>query len=109
MGKSAEIKIDPAEPFKWPKGLCLSATSNVVVLLPGQLIQNAETIGSIIEVPDDANIGFRNGMRIDEPFDCLMVRLKPGMSLKLNRSTEVIIMHNSTEPVVFKIEKSDCS
>jgi hypothetical protein len=102
-GEGKTLEIEANKPFKWPKGLCLSPTSPVTILLPGGLIQNEETIGSIIEVPDDADIGFRNAHGTGEPFECIFVNLKPGMFLRLHRNTEVVVVHESKSAAIFHI------
>jgi hypothetical protein len=67
----------------------------------GGLVQGGEEIGSIIEVPDDAEIGFE-GQMPDKTFERIFVKLTPGQAVRLHRATQAMMVQPS-QPVVFEV------
>jgi hypothetical protein len=90
-----KLQVRPNIPFKWRKGFRLQTESEVTIVLPGVLIKEGETIGSIIEVSADAQIGFQPVAAADKPVDYIIVKMKPGMFLKIHRNTEAMLLSDS--------------
>ena len=95
------MEIQPNTLFLWPKGQRLTPTQAVMLMLPGGLVRGSEEIGSIIEVPDDAEIGFE-GQMPDQTFQRILLKLGPGQAVRLHRATQAMMVQPS-QPVVFEV------
>lgn len=99
------FSVQPNAPFKWPKGVRLFATARVKLVLPGAVVKNGETIGSVVEVSDDnTRIGFQEGPDKGEAFTCIILELEPGASVRLHRSSDAMALSDSEALIIFKIE-----
>jgi len=88
--------------FQWRRGLRLRATEDTQLALPGELVRDREQIGSIIEVDDDAEIGFRQ--RDDGSFEAIILRLRAGHAVALHRSSDVLLIADDDRERVFHVE-----
>jgi hypothetical protein len=96
------MQVEPNTLFLWPKGQRLTPTQAVMLMLPGGLVRESEEIGSIIEVPDDAEIGF-DGQMPDKTFQRILVKLAPGQAVRLHRATQAMMVQPSDQAVVFDV------
>lgn len=94
----------PGQAFPWPKGLCMAATEDLIVLLPGGILVEGAAIQSVIEAPDDARIGF-DPSADGKGFKTIRVALRPNDALTLRRSSQAIVVANDSRPRIFKIIK----
>ena len=76
----------PNEPFPFPKGMKLRAQEETSIALPKALIREGEPIGSILICDDDAEFGIHSEQ------DVYIVKLQPGMTMSLTRSSQAILM-----------------
>ena len=76
----------PNEPFPFPKGMKLRATEETTIALPKALIQDGETIGSILICDDDAEFGVHSEQ------DVYIVKLQSGMIMSLTRSSQAVLL-----------------
>ncbi len=99
------LSVECGAPFKWPRGLSLSAPIRVRIVLPGTLVKEGETIGSIIELSDDdAHIGFQEAKDGSDGFACIVLELEQGASVRLHRASEAVVFSDSEGPIIFRAE-----
>jgi len=91
--------------FQWRRGLRLRATEDTQLALPGGLVREPEQIGSIIEVDDDAQIGFRQ--RADGSFEAIILQLRAGHRVLLHRSSDALLIANDDRERIFHVESHD--
>jgi len=96
------MQVEPNTLFLWPKGQRLTPTQAVLLMVPGGLVRESEEIGSIIEVPDDAEIGF-DGQMPDKTFQRILLKLAPGQAVRLHRATQAMMVQPSDQAVVFDV------
>jgi len=96
------MQVEPNTLFLWPKGQRLTPTQAVLLMVPGGLVRESEEIGSIIEVPDDAEIGF-DGQMPDKTFERILLKLAPGQAVRLHRATQAMLVQPSDQAVVFDV------
>ena len=94
----------PGQAFPWPKGLCLGATEDLVVLFPGGILVDGAPIQSVIEAPNDARIGF-DPSADGKGFETIRVALRPNDAMTLRRSSQAIVVAEDSRPRTFKILK----
>ncbi len=103
-GDGEIFEVEQEVPFKWPKETRLQALTAVTVILPGALVREGEAIGSIIDAPEDAAIGF-----VPSPdgkgFESIHVKLKSGESIGVHRSSMAIVQAANLGPVQFRVER----
>lgn len=87
--------------FQWRRGLKLQASEDTQLALPGELMREDEKIGSIIEVDDDAEIGFRQ--RPDGSFEAIILRLRTGHSVELHRSSDAVLLADDDRERIFYV------
>jgi len=90
--KLKTVSIAPGEKFLWKTGLCLKATEASVFYIPGAIFPNNVKIGQILQ-SSDTNLGieFISRPKVgDSTMPDFRVFLKKGVTLKINRNTEVI-------------------
>jgi len=79
----------PDEPFVWSANTTLEATEEIIIVLPGDIVADNETIGSVIQTSSpDTRIAF------DPPdgspaFRSISLWLMPGVRLKLTKTANV--------------------
>ncbi|HEY3762639.1 MAG TPA: hypothetical protein VGN23_12910 [Verrucomicrobiae bacterium] len=95
--------IKPNQAFAWRKGLRLIPSERVILVFPGALIQGEELIGDIIEVSDNADIGFQKSENPEEIFSHIVLKVAKGDGICLNRSTEAILVCDTDQPVAFEV------
>jgi hypothetical protein len=76
----------PNEAFPFPKGMKLRAKEVTTIALPKALIGDDETIGSVLHCDEDAEFGMNPEQEL------ILVRLQPGMTMSLSRSSEAILV-----------------
>jgi hypothetical protein len=76
----------PNEPFPFPKGMKLRAMEETTIALPKALIQDGETIGSILICDEDAEFGIHTEQ------DLCLVKLQSGMIMSLTRSSQAMLL-----------------
>jgi hypothetical protein len=76
----------PNEAFPFPKGMKLRAKEETMIALPKKLIRDGETIGSILHCDEDAEFGIHTDQNV------YIVKLQPGMTMSLSRSSEAILV-----------------
>ena len=96
------MQVEPNTLFLWPKGQRLTPTQAVLLMVPGGLVRESEEIGSIIEVPDEAEIGF-DGQMPDKTFERILLKLAPGQAVRLHRATQAMMVQPSDQAVVFDV------
>jgi hypothetical protein len=104
MSQSRTVQIESNKAFAWPKGLRLEANEPVTILLPAALVPAGAQIGSVIDVPDDAEIGFRESENPNEPFSHIVLKLEKGQAAKVARSTQAVVLTESVKTVTFEVE-----
>ena len=105
MSQSRTVQIESNKAFAWPKGLRLMPTEPVTILLPGALVPPGAQIGSVIDVPEDAEIGFRGSGNPNEPFSHIVLKLEKGQAAQLGRSTQAVVLTDSVKTVTFEVEE----
>ena len=95
------ITISTGQPFQWRRGTRLEATSDSQFAFPGELVRDDEQMGSIIEVDDDAEMGFQK--RADGSFEAIHLRLRPGHAVTLHRSSDVLLVGPDGQQRVFYV------
>jgi len=104
VSQSRTIQVESNKAFAWPQGLRLVAGEQVTILLPGALVPPEAQIGSVIDVPDDAEIGFRESENPGEPFSHIVLKLEKGQAVKVARSTQAVVLTESVKTVTFGVE-----
>jgi hypothetical protein len=104
MSQPSTIQVESNKVFAWPKELRLVASEQVTILLPGALVPPGAQIGSVIDVPDDAEIGFKESENPDEHFIHIILRLKKGQSVGVARSTQAMVLTESVKTIIFEVE-----
>jgi hypothetical protein len=104
MSQFRTIKVDSNKAFAWPKGLRLVAGEQMTILLPGALVPPGVPIGSVIDVPDDAEIGFRESENPGEPFSHIVLKLEKGQTAAVAHSTQAIVLTESVKTITFEVE-----
>jgi hypothetical protein len=98
------ITIPAKKAFVWPKRVRLIPSENITIILPGALVANGEEIGAIINVSDDAEIGFKESQNPGELFSQIIVKVSKGDGVRINRSTQAMLVGESERPVMFQVE-----
>ena len=88
----------------WPKMARLIPSENVTIMLPGALVAKDEIIGAIIDVSDDAEMGFLESKNPDELFSFIILKVPKGDGVRVNRPTEALLVGDSERPVTFQVE-----
>lgn len=106
MSHSRFMQIEPNKPFPWPKGLRLVPTEDVIILLPGGLIENDELISTVVEVSNDAEaeIGFKPSAQPSGSFEAIILKVAKGNGIRLNRGTQAMVIRDFQRPVSFEID-----
>ena len=90
----------PGEVFPWPQGTVLTALDEATIALPMAIFDNDQPIGSVVLGPTDMQISFpREG-------DVFWIRLQPGMSVSLAKSSQAIVVADDKQPRRFKLSGS---
>ena len=98
------ITVKPNETFVWPKGLRLLPSEKVTIVLPGALVLKGEQIGAIIEVSDDAEIGFQESQSTKELFRHIILKVAKGDGIRINRPTQAMVVCESEQLIAFQVE-----
>ena len=96
------VTLRRGQVFRWRRGLRLRATEETQLALPGELVREQEQIGSIVEVDDDAQIGFRQ--RPDGNFEAIILQLRAGHRVLLHRSCDALLIADYDRERVFHVE-----
>ena len=102
--KEESLSCVPGQAFPWPKGLCLAATEDLIVLLPGGILVDGASIQSVIEAPDDARIGF-DPSADGKGLEAIRVALRPNDVMTLHRSSQAMVVSEDSRPRIFKVLK----
>jgi|GEM_PF-3216435 len=81
----------PGEVFAWPSGWQLTALDELVLAIPGAIIQEDEVIGSIIHGDDGIRLDLPTPSR-PTPDDRILLWLEPGHSVWLSRSCQGMVV-----------------
>jgi len=73
-------------------------------MLPGTLVSKGEEIGSIIDVSDNAEIGFQKSKNPKELFSCIILKVAKGDEVCINRSTQAMVVSESEQAITFQVE-----
>jgi hypothetical protein len=98
------IVIEPNKAFVWSKGQRLVPSEKVTIMLPGTLVSKDEQIGSVIDVSDNAEIGFQESKNPGELFSCIILKVAKGDGIRINRPTQAMLVCESEGPVTFQVE-----
>ena len=79
----------------------MQASEDTKIALPGELLREGELIGSIIDVSDDAEIGFRQ--RADKSFEAIILHLRAGHTVVLHRSSDALLIAEDDRERVFYV------
>jgi len=85
--------------FAWRQGIRFQAIEDSEIIFPGEIVREAEQIGSIIEADDEAEIGFQP--RPDGTFERIILRLKAGQTATLHRGSQALLGGDVTERVFY--------
>ena len=96
------VTMRQGQVFQWRRGLCLRASETTQLALPGELVREDEKIGTIIEVDDEARIGFRE--RLDGTVEAIILQLQAGHKVRLHRSSDVLLLADDDRERVFYVE-----
>jgi hypothetical protein len=89
--KKQLVVAKPGKMFAWKKGWWLEATETTVIVLPGQLIGDRETFGSIIETSShEVLVGFTQDL-VTKNFTEIRLKLEAGQSATVRRSTQAML------------------
>jgi hypothetical protein len=105
---SSTIEIPSNKVFCWEKGLALMPKQRVIVLLPGALISETETIASVIEISKRHTrvefIPFAGESEARGPaFNAIKIDLDPGTWMKLHKKTEAMVLSIAEAPIIFDV------
>jgi hypothetical protein len=87
----------PGEVFPWPRDTTLTALDEAVLALPKAILGPSEVIASVIRGDDDMQIS------IPEQGERLLLRLRPGMSVSLSKSSQACVVSDDGQPRRFRI------
>jgi hypothetical protein len=87
--------------FQWRCGLRLQASEDTELALPGELVRDGEQVGSIIDIDDDAEIGFRQ--LPDGSFEAIILRLRTGQEVELHRSSHALLLADDDRERIFYV------
>jgi hypothetical protein len=104
MSNLHKMEIEPNKPFAWSKGMRLIPNQDVTILFPGGLIGENETIGAVIEVSDEAEIGFEKSDNPTDTFKFIVLKVSKGDGIRLNRGTQAIVIQPAKKAVEFAME-----
>ena len=86
------VRAVHGEMFGWREGYCIEATETAVILLPGELIQDDEKIGTIIKTSnDDVLLSFTESPD-RKGFTHIRIKLERGQSATISRSAQAMIL-----------------
>jgi len=82
-------QLSPDTPFFWPANVTLEAVDEIVVVLPGSILEDNEVFGSVIRTSSDDT-----PVRFDPPdgtpaFKTIALWLKPGVQMTLTKPAQV--------------------
>ena len=103
----ASITMRRGQIFQWRSGLRLRATEDTQLALPGELVRQQEQIGSIVEVDDDAQIGFRQ--RADGSLEAIILQLRAGQRALLHRSSDALLIADDDRERIFHVESHNAA
>lgn len=106
--KEETVSCIPGQAFPWPKGLCLAATEDLVVLLPGGILVADAPIQSVIEAPADVRIGF-DPAADGKGFETIRIALRSNDTLTLHRSSQAMVLSEDARPRVFRVIRRSSS
>jgi hypothetical protein len=86
----------PGTTFPFPKGAKLRPDEEVILALPAALIADAEKIGSVLLCDDNAEL------TLNEKVGAWYVKLKPGMTFALGKTSEVMLIAEDKRPRFFQ-------
>ena len=86
----------PGEVFPWPRGTVLTALDEATIALPMAIFDKDQPIGSVVLGPTDMQISF------PKEGDVFWIRLQPGMSVRLAKSCQAIVVANDQQPRRFR-------
>ncbi len=104
MNQARTVQIESNKAFGWPKGLRLTANEPVTILLPAALVPSGVQIGSVLDVPDDAEVGFRESENPGEPFSHIVLKLAKGQTAGVARSTQAVVLTEAVKTITFAVE-----
>lgn len=90
--------------FKWPKDIRLQAVTAVTVMLPGAILGEGQAIGSVVDAPGDAPMGFDRSPD-GKGIDSIRVVLKADQSMAIKRSSMAIVSSDQPGPIRFWVLK----
>jgi hypothetical protein len=82
----------PGKIFPWPKDIALTAIDEVVLAVPADLLDPDRPMGECIAGPDDMEFSAPPGS------DVVLLRLKPGMSVRLSKTVEAFVYAADDRP-----------
>src|SRR5690348_8766807 len=84
-------------PFPWPHGVTLTAVDEVVLALPGLIIDSPQTIGAALEGSDDMDIKIEfDDDRVSVKL--VYIKLQPRMWARVKRSCEAVMISSDGAP-----------
>ena len=91
------ISLEVDKIFKWGKGVCLQAVETSLFYIPGGLFKEGVKMQDVIEISDDeADI-----LVVEETkkntYPDIIVALKSGETMRLNKNCEVILVQSKSE------------
>ena len=81
--------------FPLPKGAQLRPREEVTLMLPGALTNGHQKINSVLRVDDGAEVTFQKSL------DAWHIKLKPGMTISLAKTCEIVIVADDRRPRFF--------
>ena len=105
MPEETLFSCESGVPFKWPKGIRLGATRDVILILPWGIFPEGQELRSVLDAPEDAWIGFDRASD-GKSIDSIRVALKDGRSIATQRSCMAIATSDEPGPILFRIIKS---
>lgn len=92
--RDSKIATQPVvEVFPWPKGVVLKPLDRLVFSLPVAMINEGETIGSVIDCDNNAGIAIPDGD------DKIYLRVEPGVKVRLSKSVQAVVLGWSEDEV----------
>jgi hypothetical protein len=93
----------PGESFKWPKGVTLTPLEEVIIAIPGAILGANEKIQSVIDGNDRIEIKMKFGA--DDKPEAIYLKVQAGMSVKINKTCEAMVLSDNPQPKRIKIEQ----
>ena len=95
------VKAICGKVFTLSKGVTLKALGECTVCLPGDILKEGETVGSILNFSsDDIEIGFKLD-EADGSIEFILIKLRSGQSVSTTKAAQAFVVADEIDEVRF--------